>query len=747
MRRLFVLVCCALVAWIALRLALGSGGRSTARDSVQPALVTPAPAAAHDDATTKLERSTEERVAPRSRAGQARIFGRVVDESNRALPDAFVWVFAVDGEWKDGVALPPLVVRGGLAHAFSAVCASDGSFEISAPAPTGRRLRLEVETQDHRGHLFKDVVDKLDPSRAVIHEGENDLGDLVVPVRGAILGRVRLDDGAPVRGAAVDVVGADPSLFVPVCTTDVDGTFVLSCVPAGTCTVGAMDPDVGTARVEDVVLAPGQRIEGLELVIRRARTLSGVVVESDGTPVISRMVEGCVESSAGRAQARASAWTKIDGTFTMLLQDDEPLFLRCGGGAFAKWTSLDTARPWFRPGASGIRIHLTRLATSDVTVLDARTRAPIEVFGLDDLPAVRDTDEPLSPPSLQHHDAGRATILVQIPPQRIVVWARGYEPRIQQLSAAPEQVVLLDLLGSVRGRLSRDGAPFAKARVVARPLGVDLRSASYFGESMRDQPLGRHPGNEQQRGTVERQNWYARVDAEGEFEFTQLDSGAWELLAIEDGSDVLRRLVPKLTLQHAEALDVGTLDFPSGHTSVLLRVLVDEPLQVRDVMELIHVSLNGASLRPFADRPDASGWHVSGLAPGDLGVRVGSNAAAIGELAKIYATLREGEESTVDIDLRGLDLCRLTVRIDAAAEHERMEIYVTPDGGTGSPEFAHWSRSHSRPVTLVVRGGQRVLIAAGPERSSINLKEIPKLPHTTLELPARGAIEATLRVR
>src|SRR5262249_8847871 len=92
--------------------------------------------------------------------GTSRIHGRVIGEQQRALAGALVWVFAVDGNWKPGVPPPELLVRGAPAHAFSATSARDGAFTIDAPVPSGKRLRLEIETSDHRGHVFKELVDK-----------------------------------------------------------------------------------------------------------------------------------------------------------------------------------------------------------------------------------------------------------------------------------------------------------------------------------------------------------------------------------------------------------------------------------------------------------------------------------------------------------------------------------------------------------------------------------------------------------
>lgn len=683
--------------------------------------------------------------------GFSRIRGRVVDETREAHAGALVWIFALDGEWKDGVTPPPLFVRGATVRAFSTTSDDGGAFEIVAPTPSGRRLRLEVETHDHRGHLFHSLEDRNAPERVIVTEGDVDLGELVVPVRGAILGRVTLDTGEPVRGASVGIDQREAGEFVAACATDAQGRYVLSCVPEGAYTVGAADPDVGFAKREDVRVGPRERVEGIDLVLPAKRTLSGIVVDDAGVPLRGFSVQGFIEPSPGRTRQHARTVSAADGTFRMLLEDDEPLFLRAGGGAFSEWTSLETSKPWFLPGATDIRIVLRRLSGTTLVVLDARTREPLTRVGVADVSSLEARRDPrqIPAPGLESRPGGRVPWFVQDPPQRVRVHARGHELREVELTGLPEQLVLLEPLAQIRGSLRRDGAPFAKARVWLRPRASG-GAAERWHTSLRHEARGRPDWRELERPVIGRTDALAHAAPDGAFVLRDVDPGAWELLGVEDSSgvEVAHWLVAEIVVRAGQVLDVGALELPPCRASALLRILVDPPFEVRDVSVLTDVALNGSALEPFFERPIAPGlWRLADLAPGSIEAWTSQNSAHLGELARTSATIRAGEEVELVLDLRDRNLCKLVVHVDAGERTKLAEVGVL-QGGSECPWIERWAPAQRRPVVFVARGEQRLALAAwwnAKERDYFPCEAPPDV-RLDVELPARGLVETTIRL-
>lgn len=760
MRRLLLLACCAIIATIIAYFALGRGERAPTP------LEQRVPDVARDSATSEsetlrldsaLDGSFGAQPALRARAGEARLVGRVVDESRRALAQASIRVFALDvGPPKRG-ADAERRRQAGRAHAVVATSASDGSFELIASSIAGRLLRLEVETQDHRGAFAQDLSDEFEPSRSQIHEGDNDLGDLVVRFDGAILGSVHLNDGVAVRGATVELRAQGRCIVSS--TSREDGTFALACVPSGTYLLEAVEPEAGRACQREIALAPRECIDDLELVIERASAVTGVVVDDDGAPVSAQLVRGCTKSPAGAELTLARTWTSADGAFRLVPDDDRPLYLCAGGADFAEWTSLRSAQPLVRPGTSGIRIQLARRSSCVVTVLDARTRAAVEVFGFAELPVDAGMprsarDEPEAAPDVAPeaallptptpHARGEVFVYVQSPPQRIVAWAEGYEPCVQALTAEREQVLLLQPCAALRGRLTRAGVPLSPGRVVLRPLGAGSKPQPFGASPRAGEPAPFARGRELRR-SIERKARETFVDGGGAFEFTQLDSGRWELLAVDGQEAGMRCVMPEFTLRAAETRDVGALELPPGHASLRLRVLVDEPLRVRDVAALTQLRLNGASIAPGARAEDVDGCTWSGLAPGELEGRIGSHSPLIGELATFRTQLVDGEVSTLDLDLRGQVLCRLEVEVEVDAAFSRVSLSIRAPGDSAIGENAWWERASHAPVSFVLRGGRPVFLHGYADDGQTDGDAA--FASTMLELPARGVVATTLRLR
>ncbi len=752
MRRSILLACCVLVGTIVACFALRHGEPRATTGIEAPAIDFGTARPDEEPASVQLESSPDAQPRVRTRAGEARLAGRVVDDAHRALAGATIRVFALEVEIRSRADDAERRRREARTHAVRATSANDGTFELVTTSIAGRLLHLEIETQDYRGALAEDLVDELDLARSRIHEGDNDLGDLVVRFEGAILGSVRLKDGVAVRDAAVEL-RAQGRCVVSTATRE-DGTFALACVPSGSYKLKAVEPEAGCACLRDIALAPSETIDNVELVIARASAVTGVVVDDDGAPVSTQLVRACTKSPAGAELTLARTWTSADGAFRLVPDDDRPLYLCSGGAEFSEWTSLRSAQPFVRPGTSGIRIQLARRSGCVVTVLDARTRAAVEVFGFAELPP--DAEKPRSTrnepdakpdaapesallPTPTPHARGEVFVFVQSPPQRVVAWAEGYAPCVQALAAEREQLLLLQPCAALRGRLTRAGVPLPSGRVVLRPVGAPSQAQSYR-ESSRVGELAQLAPRRETRRSIERELRETLVDGNGAFEFAGLDSGRWELLAVDGQEAGMRCIMRDLTLRPAEARDLGALELPLGQASLRLRVLVDEPLRARDFAKLLQLRLNGASVTPTA-RTEDDGWSWSGFAPGELEGRIGSDSRAIGELASFHTRLIDGEQRTLDVDLRGLALCRLEIRVETNEAFRRVLLLVGTENERDPSARASWERGSTAPITFVLRGSQRVVL--GGRAYVENFDELPTLDDTTLELPERGVVSTT----
>jgi protocatechuate 3,4-dioxygenase beta subunit len=180
---------------------------------------------------------------------------------------------------------------------------ADGRFVVDG-LDAGRPVDLWVEC---RGFTSKEVAGVPVPAeRPLVIELER---------AAALEGRVVDASGSPVPGASVSVRPAGETFGGSAeAEGDEDGRFVVEGVTAGRIVILARAEGHATQRLDDVVVAPGERRRGLRLVLERGATLAGRVASPEGDPVHGAMVWAQpTEGSAGAGLQGDGRGDRTDG--------------------------------------------------------------------------------------------------------------------------------------------------------------------------------------------------------------------------------------------------------------------------------------------------------------------------------------------------------------------------------------------------------------------------------------------------
>ncbi len=320
---------------------------------------------------------------PRDWPAPATVRGRCVDEFGKPLAGCRVvwngmrnneeefskWVRThYDPQWQN----PPAQVTG-----------EDGTFEWVVVPHEPLRFLLAIHcpgrVEMRREWDARLRGDGIEPGATVV------LGDVVVPVGGALSGRVVDGDGRPVAGASVfyraQRDAADDHPMRPYCQAsarcDADGTFRADGLRGG-------DYDIRVAESE--VLSGGSVVISgpstwLEIVVARKQVdpgamILGTVVDESGNPVAYAQLHA---HTPGNRQLRYGGYTtsESDGSFTLVRDErlrDEPVQFRATAAGFEAATSA--AVDW---GARGVRIEMRRGVDVALEMVDPDGR-PVEEY-------------------------------------------------------------------------------------------------------------------------------------------------------------------------------------------------------------------------------------------------------------------------------------------------------------------------------------------------------------------------------
>jgi protocatechuate 3,4-dioxygenase beta subunit len=168
---------------------------------------------------------------------------------------------------------------------------------------------------------------------------------LVMPAIGGVRGRVRTEEGEPVRSFRISLlVGGNPNspdyLFpVPHKFTSLDGSFVYKGVPANSYTLRVEGDDIVSRRVSVSVSGSDTADAGTISVARGVPARPGVVVDASRDPIPRATITIEVPNPPSRLQL----WSESDGTFRVpSVREGVTLRLRAdwAGGGASEWTTM-----------------------------------------------------------------------------------------------------------------------------------------------------------------------------------------------------------------------------------------------------------------------------------------------------------------------------------------------------------------------------------------------------------------------
>lgn len=383
---LVVAVLCLLVGWLAFTKERPAGSPEVV---TKPAVVEPAPVP--ETAPTlagapERERATAPVVplsdAPKpapvvSARPRSIVFGRVVDDEGHPVEGVRLSLSAVGTQWAEGETIPHRKVGRFDVEGFDATSAADGRFRFDVPLPESDWISLHTDAPPHFGIAGCDFGSAGGRNKPRLKEGDNDLGDLVIAITGAVSGEVHAADGGAVGGAEVRLEGSFPGGFSVQTVCDEAGRFVLGHVPEGMVTVGAKAEGYLSASQSGVEVKKRATTPGVVFRLERAPVISGRVVDESGAPIEKVRMWGWPVSAGQGAGARS----KTDGTFTIYLPQNEPYKLEVQGEEFEPWGGFQSDKT-FDPGTTDVLVSLKRTKRTTFVVVDGASGAPIERYGL-----------------------------------------------------------------------------------------------------------------------------------------------------------------------------------------------------------------------------------------------------------------------------------------------------------------------------------------------------------------------------
>lgn len=433
---------------------------------------------------------------------------------------------------------------------------------------------------------------------------------------GTLSGRVSSTEGTPLRRAQVQLTSRDGRLRKGT-TTDYDGRFTLSELPAGTYTLRADKAGfVGFAfgqrafgeTVPPIILGDGESLSGLNLVLPRGSAITGRVTDEFGDPVLQ------VQVQALRYQFRPDGQRQLVQSSGPAMTDDLGQFRLYGltpgdyvvsattrnAGPMPRRGQADESEegypPTFYPGTINpaeaqpvsvglgqeMSVHLqlvpSRLSRVSGVVVDSQGRPAGRGTAVILRPATN-----IGPASIRSANIGDegAFILPGVPPGDYVIEVRPRPmPRAQANQAPPQEFAVVPIAvggGDVAGvRIVTGRGATLSGRVVFEgtppAAGTRVRVVPQSADPSREAQMLRNGGND------------GVVAADGSFQVDGVTGPAFLRITIEGGRggappEPLRYMTKSVLVDGVDVADVpidpGRLGSISGITVVITDRLTD----------------------------------------------------------------------------------------------------------------------------------------------------------------------------
>lgn len=604
-------------------------------------------------------------------AAGLRVIGRVQDESG--APVEGVKVRAGEGPFEFQIAFEQATGEEERDRKGRATTDSDGRFTLELRRPGDVTLRLRAARHA-----------PLDVPRSIPAGELYDAGTFTLIAGPIVTGRVVDSRGAGVGGARISrTLGGDPNdgiLWVvdgssgeALGETRADGSFELDILPAGELELAVESDEYPTLHYKlEGSLRADERRDGVVLRLEPGGQISGVALGvPEGTIDVLRVhaIERRGEregESMGAARASRSARLEKDGTFTVrgVRPDaayDISLRLNEGNGmlSFAPRMSRKVEA---RAGDRGLQLEYQPDSALVFTVVDARTKAPVESFRVEGSlgkeharwPYFETGDESKAHPGgrgklgnlRRRGDSDTANLWITATGYR--EWSRldiplgpGAETELGTIELEPAPLLTVTVLDA------SSGAPVVGARVSLRRAGEQrggegvfiARTVSFGASSDSPEPL--EFGDESSAT--------ARTDESGVARLNSFE-GARCTLAVEHAEHAPHRSEPfTCAVGQPEAREVRLS--VGGSVRVTLKDVQGRPVAGAKI-ERRMARVPGAPPAPFSgpDRPevtDASGVVVfRHLAPGLHRFRPDSSSMSFGggDVQFVIAGMEGGEQ-------------------------------------------------------------------------------------------------------
>ncbi len=451
------------VAAMAIAMALVAGWRiaseSTSADIVVPShtehvVFEPLEDAPARDELAETTNETRREVAATAAAANApspdvpriRLEARIVDENHRPLAGATLAV-QCGGKIRESI--------------------SNGRGEVFGEIPSSAPVYARVRVSAHGRVSFVRY-------ESIASDGHVHLGDIVLPLGGAVSGIVRERDGEAIAGATVSLDALDlpqselANRFTPFVdphrepstTTRSDGSFLLEGVPMGFARLLAGGAKHSPGFTGIVEVRAGHESRGLVITLdplTEDRMLRGIVLDPRGQGMEAAYVEFRAPRSHGTLRAGP------DGRFQTMCSPGDSFEL------FAKDSQERWASVWLkdvRPGAGEVVMQFADARTRTIFATDA-TGGPLASYAVQIWTA--DHSRMLMELPNESREGGRATFAV--PDAEFVIhvdepkhWV-GVSGPYSPASVPAEVSIRLEAAPQIRGRVVDSSGPVNGARV------------------------------------------------------------------------------------------------------------------------------------------------------------------------------------------------------------------------------------------------------------------------------------------